>query len=278
MKIITFLSFLVLCSGVAYSTKGKFPSVGPIFQNGGKLIGFFGGPAKGKFPSGKPLIQADGIMAGFAGFLPDTSTFHPDRPIATTWAELKLSEGMQEARELLGRELQRVSSAKPADFATQLKTFVRDCVDCVASKLGFTSINAEDNYIAAAIGASLEETKQMLDGVDVYYQANVAALIKAAARGRWQEMRLLLQAGADVNVHDSEGNTALHTLLRHDNTDVEEAVALLLAYGADVAIKNNSGELPLMLAIENQHSKVTKALLTSGWYWRGSYYDSADTE
>jgi ankyrin repeat protein len=59
-------------------------------------------------------------------------------------------------------------------------------------------------------------------------------------------VRLLAQAGANVNARDNEGNTPLHgTFL----TDVEEE---LLKLGADVNARNKDGETPIFTTVDDE--------------------------
>jgi len=62
-------------------------------------------------------------------------------------------------------------------------------------------------------------------------------------RDRAEVVRLLLAAGANVDAHDTEGNTPL--LLCHLNTKLAE---LLLQAGANPNVRNNAGETPLQRA------------------------------
>ena len=58
-------------------------------------------------------------------------------------------------------------------------------------------------------------------------------------------VRLLAEAGANVNARDNDGNTPLHETFL---TDVEEE---LLKLGANVNARNNDGETPIFTTVDN---------------------------
>lgn len=60
-----------------------------------------------------------------------------------------------------------------------------------------------------------------------------------------------------MNAQDQDGNTPLHAAARKGFSDVVE---LLLAHGADRDIKNNNGKTALMVARKHEHKKVIELL------------------
>ena len=62
---------------------------------------------------------------------------------------------------------------------------------------------------------------------------------------RGECVRLLAEAGADVNARDDEGNTPLH------ETFLEEVEEELLKLGADVNARNNDGETPIFTHVDD---------------------------
>ncbi|PIK43551.1 KN motif and ankyrin repeat domain-containing protein 1 [Apostichopus japonicus] len=70
-------------------------------------------------------------------------------------------------------------------------------------------------------------------------QAGQTALMLAVSRGKVRMVQLLLQAGADVNVQDEDGSTALMCASEHGHLDI---VKLLIAQqGCDININDNQG-------------------------------------
>ena len=74
-------------------------------------------------------------------------------------------------------------------------------------------------------------------------------------------VRVLLQAGADVNRPQGDGATALHWAVYRDDL---ETTRLLLAAGADVEVVNDLGVTPLWLACNNGSAALVGALLEAG--------------
>jgi uncharacterized protein len=71
----------------------------------------------------------------------------------------------------------------------------------------------------------------------------------------------LLKQGADIDHQDAQGNTPLHTAIRHDQ---RVAVKYLLNKGARLDLVNQAGETPLGMAIALQHEDIARILRQFG--------------
>ena len=67
----------------------------------------------------------------------------------------------------------------------------------------------------------------------------------------------LVRAGADINIANNEGNTALHYALRYGNQDVSR---YLVKKGADYNRANNQGVTPVQLAAERGYDTVLEVM------------------
>lgn len=70
-------------------------------------------------------------------------------------------------------------------------------------------------------------------------------------------VRLLLEAGADVNSRQERGNTPLHTAAHMGDTATVEA---LLEYGADAGLRSDDGKSAADYALEGGHEGLVKLL------------------
>ena len=76
--------------------------------------------------------------------------------------------------------------------------------------------------------------------------------------------KLLLNAGADVNIRDSSfQRTALHHLCHGPNATVE-CVESLVAAGLDVDVRDIHNETPLLVAVFRHHTAVAEKLIELG--------------
>jgi ankyrin repeat protein len=116
----------------------------------------------------------------------------------------------------------------------------------------------EEEQAAQAMGAAEPRCFQIIreagEGID-------EALYLAAWNGHADVAELLLAAGADVGVKDSDGRTPLHLAARYGHADVAEP---LLAAGADAEAKDSYNRTPLHRAAWYGHTDVVEQLLAAG--------------
>lgn len=119
-------------------------------------------------------------------------------------------------------------------------------------------------------GEDLSMVRVLLDaGADVNArnEGGVTALMRAAGSGSLAVVDALLAAGADVNRRDNDGNTALLHSARYEAANTanthptKSKVAALISAGADVNAQNRNGKSALMiLAEENGWPKASVLL------------------
>src|SRR5258708_31077840 len=85
-----------------------------------------------------------------------------------------------------------------------------------------------------------------------------SALADAAEQHDKASVSTLLKAGADVNIAQVDGTTALHWAAYNDDA---ETAALLVKAGANVNAVNNYGVPPLAQACINGNAAIVKLLL-----------------
>lgn len=109
----------------------------------------------------------------------------------------------------------------------------------------------------AAIRATLAKDKSLAQALDAN---GSTALMHAAGRGSLEAMRLLLGAGAPVNIQNKRGATALIWSLADP-----AKVKLLLEHGAEVNVKTGEGRTPLHIAAQQTGlPEVVRMLLARG--------------
>ncbi|MDD3732725.1 MAG: ankyrin repeat domain-containing protein [candidate division Zixibacteria bacterium] len=83
----------------------------------------------------------------------------------------------------------------------------------------------------------------------------------AAVRGKWDVLKFLLEAGADVNYQGIDRCAALFSACNHDRPEI---ILLLLARGADMEHKNAWGNTALSLAAQKGNARVVALLISKG--------------
>lgn len=83
----------------------------------------------------------------------------------------------------------------------------------------------------------------------------------AVSANNKEMVNLLIDKGADINAHSSDGSTSLHVA---SVLGYKEIVALLIKGGADVNAKDNRDRTPLHLASQGGHIEIVKFLIEKG--------------
>lgn len=78
------------------------------------------------------------------------------------------------------------------------------------------------------------------------------------------DIELLLKSGAIVDAGDDTGMTALHYACRSNMTCAEEDIKTLLEYGANVNLPSKNGMTPVMFLLANNNEKSLPLLLEYG--------------
>jgi len=89
------------------------------------------------------------------------------------------------------------------------------------------------------------------------HEAGHTQLMRAALEGQAEQVKRLLEGGADVNEKDYEGRTALMFAATNMHTNVAKT---LLRSGADVNVTANDGSTALLLAASSGDDKTVGEL------------------
>jgi len=92
-------------------------------------------------------------------------------------------------------------------------------------------------------------------------------LMTALHNHRYQSARLLLDMGADPDIIDNNGQTALHLVALDKRTEHEANINIietLINHKASMNLVDSSGQTPLMKAIKNMHNIIVNELLGCG--------------
>lgn len=95
---------------------------------------------------------------------------------------------------------------------------------------------------------------------------HMPALLHAVQVGgaeTYQLLQLLLQAGADPNQADMQGQTALMLVAKSRRPDAGATAQLLISHGADVTLKDQAGQTALQMAQKTGNQAVLTKIQTA---------------
>lgn len=126
------------------------------------------------------------------------------------------------------------------------------------------NLMAGEIHEAAKVG-DLEKIKTIIEAnrsrLMAQDKVGYMALHWAALLARWDVVKYLVDAGADVNAFGLDGNTPLHCAANHNNVAI---VGLLIKRGSIIDKKNRRGNTPLHVTCMTGNRKVAKILAFQG--------------
>lgn len=100
--------------------------------------------------------------------------------------------------------------------------------------------------------------------VDFYTKDGQTALMKAASTAKEAILKALLEKGAEVNLQDAAGNTALHHLAKILSPKTATALTVLTSSKANLELRNDAAETPLLMAARHLNLAGVKMLIAAG--------------
>lgn len=111
---------------------------------------------------------------------------------------------------------------------------------------------------------NLEKLLKLNTWVDFYTKDGESALMKAARGGENSTAKALLAKGADVNLQDALGNSAIHHLASILTPTKSELLETLTKAGANLDQKNNNGETAITIAAKKLNVEGVRMLIALG--------------
>jgi ankyrin repeat protein len=93
---------------------------------------------------------------------------------------------------------------------------------------------------------------------------NRTALLCAISQPNKELAQYLILKGADVNVGDRNGVTAIICAAEREGSDLNHIINILISYGADVNVRDCMGTTSLMHAARNGNKNLVELLISNG--------------
>ena len=184
-------------------------------------------------------------------------------------------------------EMAKLLLAKGADINSEIYPVLNSAINQERKNLcefliqRGADVNAKDKWGQTSLYLAIRNDDSDIMNILIANDADVdikhtrrgmeeTALHYAAITGKTEAVKLLLEAGANINAKNDRGQTALHVAL--DIRDYgyrkyglsKDTIELLLARGTDVNLKDKAGRTPLHLAVESAGADIVKLLLDKG--------------
>jgi len=129
----------------------------------------------------------------------------------------------------------------------------------------------EERFAKAVSAGDIDMVRLLIKkgaNINVKDRKGVTALMEATGKGYIDIARLLIEKGADVNAKSDEGLTSLMDVSFKGNV---EMVKLLIERGADVNAKENGGRTALIHTSAKGNIEIVKLLIEKGANTDGAY-------
>jgi len=104
----------------------------------------------------------------------------------------------------------------------------------------------------------------LLVTVPVYAYSPDEELLYRITFGSSDDVKILLDKGANANARSNDGNPALSVAVDRSDSEAAAMVAVLLAHGANPNAPDKAGNYPLISAAKNGQAKMVAALIDKG--------------
>jgi ankyrin repeat protein len=132
------------------------------------------------------------------------------------------------------------------------------CIAIIVPLKGAEIHKAAKDDDLATIQKLLEKNPKLLNSVNAL---NQTPLLIASYMKNNKVVKFLLDKGADLEIKDRYGSTALHMAVVGDN---KEGVEMLVQKGANINATARNGKIPLQLAFEGEYLEIIDIFLKMG--------------